>query len=83
MFAGLLRYDDTAELDRIDAPTLLVWGDADGLVGRDMQTLLAQRIRGAELLVYSGVRHTPRWEHSSRFATDVGAFIERLSPAQA
>ena len=33
MFAALLKYDDTAELGRITAPTLLVWGDADGVVG--------------------------------------------------
>lgn len=31
-FTGLLQYDDMAELERIVAPTLLVWGDADGLV---------------------------------------------------
>lgn len=30
-----------------------------------------------ELLVYSGIGHTPRWEDGSRFASDVAAFIER------
>ena len=77
MFAGLLAYDDLVELERITAPTLLVWGDADGLVDRDMQTLLAERIGGAELVVYHGVGHTPRWEDASRFASDVAAFVER------
>ena len=56
MFAGLLAYDDVDELGRITAPTLLIWGDADGLVGRGMQDTLAARIRGAELLVYPGSR---------------------------
>jgi pimeloyl-ACP methyl ester carboxylesterase len=32
MFAGLLVYDALAEIEYITAPTLLVWGDADGLV---------------------------------------------------
>ena len=84
MFAGLLAYDDLVELEHITAPTLLVWGDADGLVDRDMQALLAERIAGAELLVYHGVGHTPRWEDGRRFATDVGAFVERraLPPRQ-
>lgn len=77
-FTGLLRYDDMAELERIAAPTLLVWGDADGLVARDMQDELAERIRCAELLVYTGVGHTPRWEDPSRFSADVAAFVERL-----
>jgi pimeloyl-ACP methyl ester carboxylesterase len=77
MFTGLMAYDDLGEIDRITAPTLLLWGDADGLVPRDMQTSLAGRIRGAELLVYHGVGHTPRWEDPARFAGDVAAFVER------
>ena len=81
MFAGLLLYDDTAELGRIAAPTLLIWGDADGLVGRDMQQQLAGRIAGASLLVYPGIGHTPRWEDPSRFASDVVRFVEDVLPA--
>ena len=77
-FAGLLNYDDLAELGRITAPTMLIWGDGDGLVGRQMQDQLTELIAGAELLVYSGVGHTPRWEDGPRFASDVAAFIERV-----
>jgi non-heme chloroperoxidase len=77
MFACLLVYDDMAEIRRISAPTLLVWGDADGLVPRDMQEMLAERIPGAEFLVYRGVGHTPRWEDPTRFAGDVATFVER------
>ena len=79
MFAGLLNYDDLAELGRINAPTLLVWGGADALVARDMQDQLARLITACELLVYPGVGHTPRWEDPSRFASDVVAFAERLT----
>jgi non-heme chloroperoxidase len=79
-FAALLDYDDLAELGRITAPTTLIWGDGDGLVGRSMQEQLAELIPRAELLVYSGIGHTPRWEDRSRFASDVAAFIERLGP---
>ena len=75
LFADLCVYDDLDELHRISAPTLLVWGDADGLVGREMQATLTQRIPTAELLVYSGVGHTPRWEDPRRFADDVAAFV--------
>ena len=77
MFASLLAYDDVAELGRISVPTLLVWGDADALVGRAMQEMLAERISGSELLVYPGVGHTPRWEDPTRFAGDVATFVER------
>ena len=79
MFTDLSTYDDVDQLDRIIAPTLLIWGDADGLVRRDMQATLVARIRDAELLVYPGVGHTPRWENPSRFADDIAAFVERTS----
>jgi non-heme chloroperoxidase len=80
-FAALLNYDDLGELGRITAPTMLIWGDGDGLVGRQMQEQLSELIAGAELIVYSGIGHTPRWEDGPRFASDIAAFIERLGHA--
>jgi non-heme chloroperoxidase len=80
-FEALLRYDDSGEVGRIVAPTLLIWGNRDGMVGRTMQQQLASRIRRAELLVYEGVGHTPRWEAPSRFAADVTAFVARTTVA--
>ncbi len=77
MFAALLQYDDMDHLRRIMAPTLLVWGDADTLVGRGMQDELAARIADAEMLVYRGAGHTPRWEDPTRFASDVATFVGR------
>ena len=79
-FSALLAYDDQAELGCIVAPTMLIWGSADGLVGREMQEQLVGRLSGGELLVYAGVGHTPRWEDPLRFAADVGAFVERSVP---
>ena len=78
MFAGLLQYDDVADLAHIAAPVLLLWGDADPLVSRAMQDELAARLPRAEFVVYAGVGHTPRWERPARFAADVAAFVERL-----
>lgn len=80
-FAGLLDYDDLGQLPRVTAPTVLIWGDADRIVGRDMQDQLAELLPDGELLVYAGVGHTPRWEDASRFATDIAGFVERLGPA--
>lgn len=80
MFSGLLAYDDLTEVAQITAPTLLVWGDADVLVRRDMQSVLAARIPGARLVVYHGAGHTPRWEDPTRFAADLASFVERALP---
>jgi pimeloyl-ACP methyl ester carboxylesterase len=78
MFSGLLEYDDIRELRSVGAPTLLIWGDDDSLVSREMQEVLADRIPHAELIVYSDVGHTPRWGDSLRFSEDLAAFVERL-----
>ena len=74
MFNSLLVYDDRADLPRIDVPALLVWGDADPLVPRSMQDELTRRLSRAELVVYAGTGHTPRWEQPERFAGDVAKF---------
>jgi non-heme chloroperoxidase len=80
-FAELLEYDDMAELASIEAPTLLIWGDADTLVSRQMQDQLTGSIRDSELLVYADVGHTPRWEDPGRFRGDVVAFVHRVGAA--
>ena len=77
MFPELLRYDDMAELGRITAPTLLIWGNADGLVKREMQLKLVEHIPYADLVTYPGTGHTPRWENPTRFASDVSEFVKR------
>jgi pimeloyl-ACP methyl ester carboxylesterase len=79
MFTSLLAHDDTAELSLVNTPARLVWGDADPLVPRSMQDDLACRMPMAELVVYRGVGHTPRWEEPERFANDVTTFALHLS----
>jgi pimeloyl-ACP methyl ester carboxylesterase len=78
MFADLLAYDDTVRLADITAPTLLVWGDRDGLVPRAIQDTLAEHIPATELTVYAGAGHTPRWDDPQRFADDLAAFVGRV-----
>jgi pimeloyl-ACP methyl ester carboxylesterase len=79
MFTGLLEYDDLAEIRRIGMPTLLIWGDADAIVSRDVQELLVRSIPDADLLVYHGVGHTPRWEDPERFSRDLTRFAAQVA----
>ena len=82
MFSDLLRYDDTDQLSRIKAPTLLVWGDSDPHITRDTQDPLPQAIPTADLLVYPAIGHTPRWEDPVRYSHDLATFATCLeSPA--
>jgi len=79
MFADLLRYEDVDQLADIKAPTLLVWGDADQLINRETQDRLARSIPAADLLVYPGAGHTPRWEDPVRFSRDLVTFTMRAA----
>ena len=81
-FSGLLEYDDLSELGRIEAPTRLLWGDADAVVSRGMQQRLARSIPGSVLVVYHGVGHTPRWEKPMRFSSDLATFARQVARAQ-
>jgi non-heme chloroperoxidase len=78
-FSALLEYDDLAELTRIATPTLLIWGDADSIVSRDTQEVLVRSIPHADLLVYHGVGHTPRWEDAERFSRDLTRFATQVA----
>jgi pimeloyl-ACP methyl ester carboxylesterase len=82
-FAALLDHDDRHELDRIAAPLLLIWGENDGLIGRDVQEQLLRLLPQATLTTYAGVGHTPRWEQPVRFASDLVAFVEQLRAGSA
>ena len=81
-FAGLIEYDDVAQLVQVQAPTLLIWGDADALISQDVQDQLVDLIPDADLLVYRDVGHTPRWADPTRFASDLTRFVTRAADGQ-
>ena len=78
-FEALLDDDVSGERRNIQAPTLIMWGDQDGICSRSDQDALVAAITGSKLLVYSGTGHTPHWEEPERFASDLVAFVESLS----
>lgn len=75
--SGLMETDFSSELDKIKAPTLIVWGDRDSLFPRSDQEFLASAIAGSKLLVYPGVGHGLHWEEPERFAADLLSFIQK------
>ena len=72
---GLFAFDDKAELWRINAPTLLVWGEWDRWLPREEEDHLGAIISGARLVVYPATGHSPNWERPERVAADLDAFI--------
>jgi non-heme chloroperoxidase len=77
-FEGLLEDDSLEELDKIKAPTLIVWGDQDAILPRSDQETLVAAITGSRLLMYPGAGHAFYWEDPGRVASDLAAFIAEL-----
>jgi non-heme chloroperoxidase len=72
--AGLMKDDHSGELNRISAPTLMLWGDRDSLTEPD-QKVLAAAIGGSRLVVYNGAGHALTWEEPVQVAADLAAFV--------
>jgi hypothetical protein len=53
-FEGFLEDDFSDELDAIEAPTLILWGDRDALAPRRDQDIALAAIPDATLIVYEG-----------------------------
>jgi non-heme chloroperoxidase len=74
---GLFAFDDAAELGRIAAPTLLIWGEWDRWLPREEEDQLAFTIPGAKVVVYPATGHSPNWERPERVAADLDAFMRQ------
>lgn len=54
-------------LHRIDIPTLLLWGDQDGIIGLDYCEGWRREIPGARLATLADAGHFPHWEEPEAF----------------
>lgn len=74
-FDGLLAFEDSADLELIQAKTLLLWGERDSLFDRDQQDRLVTAIRGARLITYLETGHCPNWERPEKVADHLDLFM--------
>jgi len=72
---GLFAFDDRADLWRIAAPTLLVWGQWDRWLPREEEEHLGAILPRARVVVYPTTGHSPNWERPERVAADLDAFL--------
>lgn len=69
--------DFTADLQKIDVPTLVVHGDDDQIVPIGASGLMsAKLVKGATLKVYAGAPHGIAATHADKFNADLLAFIQ-------
>jgi pimeloyl-ACP methyl ester carboxylesterase len=62
-------------LGRISVPTLMLWGDRDGIVTPDYGRAYAKLIPGAEYRTIEGAGHHPEQEQPERFVQAVTGFL--------
>ena len=79
VFRMRLATDLSAEIQELDAPTLLVWGNQDARSLRSDQEELLAAVPAARWLVYEGAGHDLHIEEPERFAADVAAFVREIT----
>ena len=72
----LLADEVRGDIERIAAPTLLVWGEHDSLVPPSLGEAFRERIPNARLVVLSGAGHAPMVERPNAFAASVLEFLD-------
>lgn len=80
-YEAFLEADVAQELGSVQAPTLILWGEADPFCPWRAQEDLLRAIARSRLILYAGAGHALHWEQPARFAADLVSFARSLSPA--
>jgi pimeloyl-ACP methyl ester carboxylesterase len=67
--------DYAMELAKVQAPTLILWGDRDPRYGRSEQDALLAGISRSRLVVVEGAGHMLQVEEPERCAREIAAFV--------
>jgi pimeloyl-ACP methyl ester carboxylesterase len=73
--SALLRADLRPKLERISAPTLVVWGERDAIVPLGLGKQLTRLLPKREMLVIKNAGHNPMWDCPQAFNREVTAFL--------
>lgn len=77
IWESLTLADYRPVLDRIDVPTLLVYGSESNFYGVETGEYVRSRIPDAEFIVYQGADHSPHIADPRRFTADLGRFLSQ------
>jgi pimeloyl-ACP methyl ester carboxylesterase len=72
---GLNLADLQPTLPRIQAPTLLVWGELDPIMAEEDRATLREGLPRARVVVYPGLGHNPFWEQPALVARTLLDFL--------
>jgi pimeloyl-ACP methyl ester carboxylesterase len=81
---AVLRNGDASlhDLDQIDVPTLITWGDKDRILPMETNSpRFREEIKGLEFRVHPGIGHTPMWDDPGLIASTIGDFAAAAATA--
>ncbi|KVH35834.1 lactone hydrolase [Burkholderia cepacia] len=76
---SLEKTDYTAQLERIDVPTLILTPTDDKLIGKEAAGVLLNGIRLAQEVVMPRTGHMFRFSHPGAYSLEIKKFLERVS----
>jgi rifampin ADP-ribosylating transferase len=79
--AGLTSARPPTDLGTVAAPTLVVSGGRDAVLGPDQSRALVAAIRGARWIEYADAGHVVLWDSPARLAADIAAFLPTVAPS--
>ena len=80
---GVLAADVRADLERLRAPLLLIWGEDDRIVPPALAELFQAAAPQAALVTIPGAGHVPMYTRPGELAAALSAFLDQGSPASA
>lgn len=72
---GLMNEPFPGSLGKIEAQTLILWGDQDVISTREDQQILEKLIPNAQLKILSGLGHLLYWEAPDRIVKEINEFV--------
>ena len=79
----LLRADWRHKLSKIQAPTLVIWGEHDRICPIGIGRSIVGVVAGSRLVVIDGAAHNPMWERPDDFDREVLDFLGVGAPSGA
>lgn len=70
------QYPDSTQISQVNVPTLIIWGDKDGVIPVSHSYKFHRDIKGSELEIYEGSGHVPMLENPDRLRQDLIRFFD-------
>lgn len=74
----IMRADMTADLSKIEADTMIIWGEHDTLMPLEMGERLRAALPQARFEMIQGAGHNPMWDRPEEFNRLVRDFLNRV-----